>query len=76
MRELSVEICDYINKEWITHWEGSIRSFAQEHDIDEKTVRQIVNFRKVPFKISLYTLEKMCKAREISLGYFFELIGR
>lgn len=76
MRELSSEICAFINTEWIARWEGSMRAFAAEHDIDEKTVRQIANFRKMPFKISLYTLEKMCKAKNLSLEVFFRLIER
>lgn len=76
MRELSTEICDYINREWISTWEGSVRSFAEEHDIDEKTVRQIANFKTTPFKISLYTLEKMCKARKVSLQSFFKSLDR
>lgn len=76
MRELSAEICDYINKEWITPWNGSARSFAEEHDIDEKTVRQITNFKKTPYKIGLYTLEKMCNSKGLTLENFFKLIGR
>ncbi len=76
MRELSVEICDYINREWIAHWEGSTRSFADEHDVEEKTVRQIIDIRQTPYKIGLYTLERMCKSRGITLEHFFSLIKR
>lgn len=76
MSELSIKICAYINREWIGKWDGSIRSFAIEHDIDEKTVRQIINIGKTPYKISLYTLEKICTARDITLEEFFGLIGR
>ncbi len=36
MLDLSTDICNYINKEWIAQWEGSIRSFAEEHGVDEK----------------------------------------
>jgi hypothetical protein len=76
MKDLSVEICDYINKEWIAKWEGSIRSFADEHDVDEKTVRQIIDIKNTPYKIGLYTIENMCIARGITLGIFFSLIKR
>jgi hypothetical protein len=76
MKALSVVICEYINKEWIDHWKESIRAFATEHDIDEKTVRKIIDFKKTPYSISLYTLEKMCNAKEITLEEFFRLIKR
>lgn len=76
MQALSVVICEYIKKKWIAPWEGSIRAFATEHDIDEKTVRKIIDSDKTPYSISLYTLEKMCTARGITLQYFFTLIKR
>jgi hypothetical protein len=76
MKALSVVICEYINKEWIDPWKGSMRAFATEHDIDEKTVRKIIDFRKSSYSINLYTLEKMCNAKEISLEEFFRLIKR
>lgn len=76
MRDLSVDICDYINKEWIAHWKGSTRSFADDHDVDEKTVRQIIDIKKTPYKIGLYTLEKLCNSRGITLEKFFSLIRR
>lgn len=46
MRALSVVICEFINKAWIDPWKGSVRAFATEHDIDEKTVRKIIDFKK------------------------------
>jgi hypothetical protein len=76
MRDLGYDICDYINKEWIATWEGSIRSFAQEHNVDEKTIRQIMRFKNSPFRVGLYTLEKMCEAREITLEWFFGQLKR
>jgi hypothetical protein len=76
MQALSVAICNYINKEWIDPWKGSIRAFATEHDIDEKTARKIIDFKKKPYSISLYTLEKMCSARDITLEIFFKSIKK
>ncbi len=76
MSHLSIEICNYINDEWISKWNGSIRSFADEHDLDEKTVRQIMDIKKKSYKIGLYTLENMCKARNITLEHFFKQIKR
>ncbi len=76
MQNLSAVICRYINKEWITPWQESSRAFANEHDIDEKTVRKIKESNKTPYSISLYTLEKMCIARGITLEHFFSLIKK
>ncbi|WP_346238494.1 hypothetical protein ABDK00_008405 [Niabella insulamsoli] len=76
MRELSVDICNYIKKEWISKWKGSIRSFADAHDVDEKTVRQIMGIEEKDYQINLYTLENMCRSREISLSEFFQYIKR
>ena len=76
MKALNVVICEYINKEWIDPWKGSIRAFATEHDIDEKTVRSIIDFKKTPYSINLYTLEKICNAKEITLEEFFRRIKR
>lgn len=76
MQSLSDVICDYINREWIKKWKGSIRAFANEYDVDEKTVRRIVNSKNDPYSISLYTLEKMCTAQKITLEQFFGLIKR
>lgn len=76
MLDLSADICNYINKEWIGRWEGSMRSFADEHDVDEKTIRQIIDFKKTSYKISLYTLDKMCTARDLTLEEFFRQIKR
>jgi hypothetical protein len=53
-----------------------MRSFADEHDVDEKTIRQIIDFKNTSYKISLYTLHKMCNARDLTLEEFFRLIKR
>lgn len=76
MRDLYFEICEYINREWILKRKGSKRSFAEDLDVDEKTIRQISKFKDEPYKISLYTLEKMCTAKGLSLEKFFRLLGR
>ncbi|GAB3430475.1 hypothetical protein GCM10027516_38410 [Niabella aquatica] len=76
MHNLNADICNYINKEWIARWEGSVRSFANEHDVDEKTIRQIIDFKNTPYKIGLYTLHKICTARDLTLEEFFREIKR
>jgi hypothetical protein len=37
-------------------WEGSIRSFTDKHDVDEKTIRQIIDFKNTIYKVCIYTL--------------------
>lgn len=69
-------INDYICKEWIGPSEESSRSFATNHDIDEKTVRRIKDWKTSPYNITLYTLEKICTARDLTLEDFFGLIKR
>ena len=76
MEDLYSIINDYICKEWIGPSEESSRSFATNHDIDEKTVRRIKDWKTSPYNITLYTLEKICTARDLTLEDFFGLIKR
>jgi len=76
MKDLYDIICDFISKEWIGPSEASARSFANNHDIDEKTVRRIKDWKNSSYKITLYTLEKICSSRNITLQEFFRLIKR
>lgn len=76
VRSIYDAICEYISREWIGSREDSIRAFAMDHDIDEKTVRRIRAWKTAPFKITIYTLEKICVARDITLEQFFKLIKR
>lgn len=71
MGELERKICNYIKNEWI---DDSIpkTQFALNHNIDEKTVRRICYDNK--YKISLYTVNKICEARGIKLSEFFSLL--
>jgi hypothetical protein len=69
-------ICDYISREWLGTREESIRAFATNHYIDEKTVRRIKDWKKSPYKITLLTLEKICTSRDITLEEFFKIIKR
>lgn len=70
------KICDFISKEWIGKGEKSIRQFATSHDIDEKTARRIKNWKSNNYRITLYTLEKICQSREITLEEFFKAIAK
>jgi hypothetical protein len=76
VRDVYDTICDYITREWIGSREESVRGFATDHDIDEKTARRIRDFKTSPYKITLYTLEKICTSRKVTLEEFFSLIKR
>jgi len=65
MQNLYNIICEFISKEWIGPSEESARSFASNHDIDEKTVRRIKDWKNTSYRITLYTLEKICSSRGI-----------
>lgn len=69
-------ICTYIAKEWIG--DISNRSFANDHNIDESTVRKIMELYEgkiEDYRIPVITLLKICEAREITLSDFFKLVG-
>ena len=73
MIDINKRICNYIASEWITKSKSN-RSFAIEHDIDEKTVRKIL--QEDGYRIPVKTLHKICDAREIKISSFFELINQ
>ena len=68
MDTFSKKICNYIASEWVSKSKSN-RSFAIEHNIDEKTVRKIVS--KNGYNVTLITLTKICEAQEIKLSEFF-----
>ena len=68
---INKKICNYISKQWIEKSKSN-RSFAIEHNIDEKTVRKILSADG--YNVPVKTLQKICESREISLSHFFELI--
>lgn len=76
VQDLYDKICEFISREWIGAREDSVRSFATSHDIDEKTVRRIIGWKKEPYRITLYTFEKICTSRDITLQQFFGMIKR
>lgn len=76
MRDLYNIICEFISHEWIGTREESVRSFATNHDIDEKTARRIRDWKNSPYRITLYTLEKICSSRNITLEEFFKMIKK
>lgn len=47
--------------------------FANENNIDEKTVRLIREDEN--YQISLITIQKICEAKELKLYEFFKKVG-
>lgn len=58
---------------WINNSKSN-RSFAIDHNIDEKTVRKIL--QADGYRIPVKTLHKICEAKEIKVSEFFVLINQ
>ena len=71
MASLKEKICEFISDEWISKSKSN-RQFAEDHAIDEKSVRRILD--PEVRGISLTTIERICEAREIKISEFFALI--
>lgn len=72
MKGLNRVIRQYITNEWIKKAKSN-RSFALDHNIDEKTVRRIED-ESDNYTMELDTLNKICEARNLKLSEFFMLI--
>ena len=71
MVNINKTICNYISSEWISKSKSN-RSFALDHNIDEKTVRKIL--KENGYNMPVKTLQKICEAQEINISDFFILI--
>lgn len=71
MSDINKIICNYISKEWIFQAKSN-RVFANEHNIDEKTVRKILQTEG--YRMPIETLERICESREMKISEFFKLI--
>ena len=71
MININKRICNYIAVKWIAQSKSN-RTFALDHNIDEKTVRKIL--QKEGYRMPVKTLQKICEAREIKISDFFKLI--
>lgn len=69
MADINKIICNYITLEWMNEYK-SVRAFALDHYIDEKTARK----RKEGYRMPISTLNKLCDAKELKLSDFFLLI--
>ncbi|MEY8862476.1 transcriptional regulator [Tenacibaculum singaporense] len=73
MADINKIICNYITLEWMNEYK-SVRAFALDHYIDEKTARKIK--KKEGYRMPVSTLKKMCDAKEMSLSDFFCIIEK
>ncbi|CAA0153920.1 helix-turn-helix domain-containing protein [Tenacibaculum maritimum] len=69
--DVDKKVCNYIAKEWVKPSKSN-RNFALDHNIDEKTVRKILQVNG--YRIPLRTLTKICEARNLKLEEFFKLV--
>lgn len=69
--DINKKVCNFIAKEWVSKSKSN-RNFALDHNIDEKTVRKLL--QSDGYRIPLKTLSKICEAREVSLADFFKNI--
>ena len=71
MDGINKKVCNYIAREWISKSKSN-RTFALDHNIDEKTVRKIL--QEDGYRIPLITLAKICEAREIKVSKLLDQI--
>jgi DNA-binding Xre family transcriptional regulator len=73
-KDLIIAICKYVYVNWISKAKSQ-REFASRCDIEESTVRRIKNIAlgssKADYNMSLKTISKICRKKEISLEDFF-----
>nr|WP_314492129.1 helix-turn-helix transcriptional regulator [uncultured Chryseobacterium sp.] len=78
-KDIIIAICKHIYVNWISKAESQ-REFAFKCGIEESTVRRIKNIAlgtsKTDYNMSLKTLIKICRKKEISLEEFFRNIER
>lgn len=78
-KDIIIAICNSIYVNWISKAESQ-RDFASKCGIEESTVRRIKNIAlgtsKTDYNMSLKTLIKICKKKEISLEEFFASIKK
>jgi DNA-binding Xre family transcriptional regulator len=66
------KIVEFIRDKWVIPMNNNSR-FANENNIDEKTVRRIREDEN--YQISLITIMRICEAQNIKLSKFFEMAG-
>jgi DNA-binding Xre family transcriptional regulator len=72
METANRKIVEFIRDKWVIPMNNNSQ-FANENNIDEKTVRRIREDEK--YQISLITVMRICEAQNIKLSKLFEMAG-
>ena len=72
MKLANKKIVEFIRDNWVIPMNNNSQ-FANEHNIDEKTVRRIREDET--YQISLITIQKICEAKELKLYEFFKMVN-
>ena len=70
MKLANKKIVEFIRVNWVIPMNNNSQ-FANENNIDEKTVRRIREDET--YQISLITIQKICEAKELKLYEFFKM---
>ncbi|WP_066438123.1 helix-turn-helix transcriptional regulator [Chryseobacterium sp. CCH4-E10] len=78
-KDIIISICKYIYHNWVSKAESQ-RDFASKCGVEESTIRRIKNIAlgtsKTDYNMSLKTLIRICKKKEITLEEFFSNINK
>lgn len=72
MQKANRKIVQFIRDRWVIPADNN-NLFANNHNIDEKTVRRIRE--DDTYQIGLVTIMRICEAKNLKLSDFFKLVG-
>lgn len=77
--DVIIAICKYVYTSWISKAKSQ-REFASKCEIEESTVRRIKNIAlgtsKTDYNMSVKTIAKICRKKEITLEQLFQDIKK
>lgn len=78
-KDVIIAICKYVYVNWISKAKSQ-REFASKCEIEESTVRRIKNIAlgtsKTDYNMSVKTIAKICRKKEITLEQLFQDIKK
>lgn len=78
-KDVIIAICKYVYTNWISKAKSQ-REFASKCEIEESTVRRIKNIAlgtsKTDYNMSVKTIAKICRKKEITLEQLFQDIKK
>lgn len=78
-KDVIIAICNYVYTSWISKAKSQ-REFASKCEIEESTVRRIKNIAlgtsKTDYNMSVKTIAKICRKKEITLEQLFQDIKK